>query len=524
MKRIISIIASIFLILNLFAVPTSRPKLVVEIVVDQLRTDYVEFLQSSFSDKGFNLLRDKGLYMRDVEFDVPGIDKVSSTAMLVTGAWPSDAGIPAAKVFDQKSNKMVASLSDPSTLGNFTNEAYSPANLLLSTVSDELAIDGAGLGEIHSIACDPQMAVILAGHAGTSAVWIDNITGNWASSAYYGDMPKSASQRNHRNSLAQRAGNMLWKPLLPLEKYAGLPAQKKYYSFTHTFPTADKDVFRRLVASPLGNTEITDLAIDYLNNMKLGNRGDVIDMLALGYTAAPYKYVKDGDYRIELQDTYLRLDADIARLLETIEKTVGLDNALIVVTSTGYYNDATPDDPKFKIPSGDFSTKRAVSLLNAFLSAKYGNGDYVAAFTDGQLYLNHRNLENVRADIGEVTTLAREFLCKMSGIRGAMTLSEVLACATPEAARLNRRIVPAKAADIFVDFVSGWNVTDDIVYPPVTTPVRTTLVNSPAFILGASLPQSVTSAAVPATALASTVTQLLRLRSPNGSLSRPLPL
>lgn len=509
---------------TLQAATQPRPKLVVEIVVDQLRTDYIEYLRPMFGTDGFDRLMRQGTYFRDVNFDVPGLDIASSTAIIATGANPAQAGVPSAQVFDRKTGKNVSALSDPSTLGNFTTETYSPANLLLSTVSDELAIDGAGLGAIFSIAADPQQAIILAGHAGNSAVWLNDNTGKWASTAWYGDMPQSASQRNMRTPLSSRLDTMQWKPLLKLDRYLGLPAQKRQYDFRYTFPSSDRDVYRKFAASPLGNREVTDLAIDYLNNMRLGNRGDIIDMLAIGLTAAPFKYVKDGDYRLELQDTYLRLDRDIARLLAAVDKAVGLNNALIFITSTGYYDDATPDDPKYRIPSGEFSEKRALSLLNSFLAAKYGNGDYISAFDNGQLYLNHRTLENARVSEAEATREARDFLCKMSGVRSALTQAEILAASTPEAERIRRRINPASAADIYVDIAPGWNLVCDRTYPPSVRPIRNSQVSTPALFMGTGIPARIENASIDATALAPTLTQALHLRAPNGAISRPLPL
>lgn len=520
-RFITSVLFGLVTINTMVMADPTRPRLVVQIVVDQLRTDYVEYLRGLFGDKGFNRLIKEGTYLRDVDFGVPGLDMASATAMLATGAYPADAGIPSGMVFDAKSGKMVPALHDPSTLGNFTDETYSPARLLLSTVSDELAIDGAGLAAVYSIAGTPQQAVILAGHAGNSAVWLNANTGKWASSAYYGDMPLSASQRNHRQTLTQRVDTMQWKPALDLKRYPGIPAHKRQYAFRYTFPSSDRDVYRRLIASPLGNREITSLAADYLTNMRLGQRGDVIDMLSIGLTAAPFKYVSDGDYRLELQDTYLRLDADLGRLLDVIDSTAGLDNTLVIVTSTGYYDDATPDDPKYRIPSGEFSTRRAVSLLNSYLSAKYGNGNYISAFADGALYLDHRALESARADSKEAISLAREFICKMSGVRGATTLDEILSGATQEADLLRRRVLPSEAADIYVDFAPGWNVADETTYPPTVKPVRSCTVSTPAFLMGPAVPVSTVSSPVDATTLAPTVTQVLRIRSPNGSTGRP---
>lgn len=150
--------------------------------------------------------------------------------------------------------------------------------------------------------------------------------------------------------------------------------------------------------SALANTEITDVAIDMIRSMSLGKRGDVVDMLNLAYTAAPFEYAKDGDPRAELQDTYIRLDSQLGRLFDAIDRYVGLDNTLVWVWSTGYFNDGSAIDPKYKVPTGEFSTKRASSLLNSYLSARHGNGDYIVAFHDGHLYLDHKVLESKRLD------------------------------------------------------------------------------------------------------------------------------
>lgn len=92
---------------------------------------------------------------------------------------------------------------------------------------------------------------------------------------------------------------MRWEPAMDIGLYPGIPAQKRYYPFRYTFPTNDKDAYRRWSASPMANREVTDIAIDYLKQLKAGSRGDAIGVLGIAYTAAPFKYVKDGDYRLE---------------------------------------------------------------------------------------------------------------------------------------------------------------------------------------------------------------------------------
>lgn len=503
--------------------PAPRPKLVVGIVVDQLRTDYLEYLSPLMSRCGFISLMNRGTYLRNVSYAPARLDAVSSTAMLLTGATPDKTGVPAARSWNAAKMNLTPTLTDPDFIGNFTSDAYSPRALRLSTLTDEVMIDGAGLGESWAIAIDPQQAVTMAAHAGTGALWLDHNTGKWASSTYYKDMPQVASTRNYSLPLSARLDTMQWKPMLPLESYPGLPAQKRYYPFRHTFPKSAKDVYERFAASPKANTEVTDMAVDCLRSLKLGSRGDAIDMLCVGYNLAPFKYVKDGDFRLELSDAYMRLDRDLERLLNAVDKSVGLENALIFLVSTGYYDDATIDDEKYRIPGGTFSVKRAISLLNAFLTARHGQGNYVDAWVDGGLCLNRSLLEQRGIAIDQAAREAKEFLMKMSGVEGVYTMSDLLSASSPEEDALRLCIDPQGNVDLLVEITPGWLLNDDTRYPVQTRPVRRGNYPAPAIIAGPGIPGGqVHRESVPATAIAPTVTGAMRIRQPNGSRTPPL--
>lgn len=524
MNRLItSVLFGLVTINTVVQADPSRPRLVVGIVVDQLRTDYIEYLQSQFGERGFKRLMKDGLYARNVDFHARNLDLASATAMLYTGSYPAKTGVPSAQIFNPEQLKNTPALYDASTLGNFTDDAFSPASLRLSTISDELAIDGGGLPAIYAFASDPQQAIIMAGHAGTGASWINDETGNWATTTFYKELPTPLSTRNYGNSLSSRIDTMQWKPSVPIEDFIGLPAHKRAYPFRYTFPRSDRNVYRMFEQSALANTEITDVAIDMIRSMSLGKRGDVVDMLNLAYTAAPFEYAKDGDPRAELQDTYIRLDSQLGRLFDAIDRYVGLDNTLVWVWSTGYFNDGSAIDPKYKVPTGEFSTKRASSLLNSYLSARHGNGDYIVAFHDGHLYLDHKVLESKRLDAALVAEDVRSFLCKMSGVADAFTLQDILSPSTPELEDLRLSIDPKNGGDVYVEFNPGWTVTDDTVYPSVSKIVRNSMVLSPAFIMGAETAPRVISEPVDATALSPTVAGILRIRSPNGAQSHAIP-
>jgi len=522
MNRLVtSVIFGLVTINTVMMADPTRPKLVVGIVVDQLRTDYVEYLQSLFGEKGFKRLMKDGRYIRNVDFRSAGIDAVSATAVAYTGAYPNASGITGSSYWSSERKSPVMPLEDKSQVGNFTTETISPVALRLSTISDEVAIDGAGVSAVYSIAPDPQQAVIMAGHAGNSAVWLNENSGKWATTAYYRDVPQPMSTRNYNSSLSVRIDTMTWRPALPLDRYPGIPAQKKYYPFRYAFPTSDRSVYRMFASSPLVNREVTDLAVDYIKQLNLGNRGDAIDMINVGLTAAPYKYVKDGDFRLELEDAYIRLDGQIGRLLDVIDSKVGLDNTLVFLTSTGYYDDASEDDPKYRIPSGEFSVKRALSLLNSYLSAKYGNGDYVDAYYNGHLYLDRKNIENARLRPEDIAADARSFLCRMSGVTEAFTLAEILN-PTDDLLTLRMAIDPKTCGDIVLRFAPGWTVVDDSRYPTEKRPVRYSAPLTPAFIMGPQVKTEVIETPVDAATLAPTICGVMRIRSPNGASKKSM--
>lgn len=504
-----------------YADPT-RPRLVVGIVVDQLRTDYVDYLQSLFGPNGFNRLIEKGVYLKNVDFKAPVSDSAAATMLLFSGSYPAINGIEAAEIYDPSISATRSSMHDSKVMGNFTSDTYSPVAMRVTTLADELAVDGAALTQIFSLAPDPEQALAMAGHAGTSAFWIDSNSGKWSSTTYFREQPKTVTERNHKNPISERLDTLQWKPLLDISKYPGLPAQKKYYPFKYYFPKKDRYVFERYKSSPLVNEEITDVAIDYLHTLRLGNRGDVIDMLNIGYTAEPWPYVNDGDSRLELEDSYLRLDKQLSRLFDAIEAGVGLDNTLIFLSSTGYYSDPSSYELKYRIPTGDFSMKRALSLVNAYLSAKYGNAQYTDAFKGNAVYLNHHTIEDRGLDPAEVARSARDFLCRMAGVAEVRTFRDILASASAETESLRLGIDPRTAADLYVSFTPGWNVVDDLVYPPVSSPVRDLAVNSPAFILSPQIKAEVIEEKVEATSLAPTIAGIIRIRAPNGASTRPL--
>lgn len=503
---------------------SSRPKLVVGIIVDQLRTDYLETLQDKFGAGGFRLLMDKGAFFKDVEFNVPVLNEASATAILQTGAYPRQNGIPSAEIYSPAAKSRVSVFNDPAYIGNFTTETYSPGALGVTTLTDEIAVDGKGKSLVHSIGPNAEGVIILAGHAGNSAFWINDDSGKWATSTYYKNPPAPLQNKNYNSPLVNRLDTMRWRPLKSGEYYVDIPGDKLNEGFRYTFPRSDRDVFTLYKQSPYVNADITDAATEYISGLNFGGNPGVIDVLNLGYTLAPYPAIGTGDGKYEIEDTYLRLDRDLSRLFQALDRRIGLDNVLVYVASTGYFEEPERDAGLFRLPAGSFSVKRAISLLNAYLSAKYGNASYVDQYSRGHIYLDHAAIELKNLDVARIAEESRDFLIRMSGVADAYTVSDLQ---SPAVSRLEGHRLsndPKISGDIIIEFTPGWKVSDDTRYPAEIQKNQTTAYPSPAFILSPEVSAQVVESPVEAVALAPTVAKILRIRSPNAAVSKALKL
>lgn len=502
----------------------TRPRLVVGIMVDQLRTDYLENLKDMFGPGGFRRLMNGGIYLKDVDFGVPG-DAASAAAILQTGTEPRFNGVTGKSIYEAGSRSLKPVFNDEIYIGNFTSETYSPGALRVSTLTDEIASAISGESKIHTIAPDAAEAIALAGHAANSAFWINDETGRWASTTYYPDPPVYLQNLNYNSPLISRLDTMKWTPLRPGEPYVDLTAAEVKNGFKYTFSRSDRDVFFHYKTSPMVNRDITNSAAEYISSLNLGKNPQTTDVLNLGYTLAPYAAIADGNYNYTLQDAYLRLDKDIERLLNTLDRQVGKENMLVYLVSSGYFIE--PEDSRrqnSRIPGGNFSVKRAISLLNSYFSAKYGNAAYVDSYHNRHIYLSKPLLEEKNLDPVKIAEEGRDFLVRMSGVADAFTVYDLM---NPSSHRLEEERLasdPKTSGDIILTFNPGWTVTDDSVYPPQKEENKTTYYATPGFILAPGLSPKVFTEEVPATDIAPTIARILRIRSPNGVSSKGLTL
>lgn len=502
------------------AAQTSRPQLVMGIVVDGLDPQYLDLMSPYFGQGGFNRLTREGVVIANADYGT-NLDVAGTAAVMMTGALPATTSVTGATTYDPEGLIERPAMYDPGALGNFTDQTFSPRQLSVSTLADEVRIAGGGVTRVFSIAPDPTVSVILAGHSGNAALWLNERSGNWATSTYYKDAPTTLARRNRVTPLAARLDTMQWSPVRKAEAYPGLPEHLTHYPFRYIFPRGNDHRYSLFASSPLVNTEVTDLATQLISDLKLGE-ADGVDMVNVAYTLRPFDYTKNGDNRFELMDSYLRLDRDLEQLFSTVERRLGHDKAVFYLAATPPAAVSRRDPEQWGVPFGEFSTRKARSLLNMYLMGIFGNGEWVNAFHDNQFYLNHKLIKERGVDPKAVRAEAAGLLARMSGVDRVYTIDEILTSrsdAHVEALRMS--LHPDSAGDLLLEVDPGWEVVDDMISP--VSPQRTQYVKryapatAPAYILAPGVKARTLATPVDARVLAPTVARLLRIRSPNAA-------
>jgi len=497
-----------------------RPQLAVGIVVDGLDPQYIDLLAPHMGKDGFNRLAGEGVTVANADYGT-NLDLTATAAMLMTGTDPVTNAVTGATIYDAAAMRVIPAMHDPAAVGNYTDQTYSPRRLAVSTLADECRIAGGGVTRVYAIAADPSVAVTLAGHSANAALWLNERTGNWATSTYYKDPPTTLTSRNRVSPLSVRLDTMHWEPLRGAEAYPGLPEHLTHYKFHYVFPRANDRRYAMFAASPLANAEVTDMAIGLIGDLRLG-QSDGVDMVNVSYSLRPYDYTRGDDNRYELMDSYLRLDRDIARLIGAVESRLGRGNALFFLAGTPAAPLARRDSEEWAVPYGEFSTKKASSLLNVYLMGVYGNGEWVSAFHGSQFYLNHKLIKDRGLDAKAVRAEAAGLLVRMSGVDRVYTIDQILTGrADAHADALRRGIHPDNAGDLYLEVDPGWELVDDMVSPASPQRVRYVRRYSPAtapvYILAPGLAQQTVRQTVDARRIAPTVARLLRIRRPNSA-------
>lgn len=499
----------------------ATPKLVVTLNIDQLRTDYLEAFSSLYGEKGFKRLMREGKVFCQAEMPFSKPDRASATATLFTGCSPATHGIIAGKWMDMSTLTPRNCVDDPNYMGNYTNQSSSPAQLLTSTVADELKIATRNNAKVYAIAPYRDAAILSAGHAADGAFWLNNKNGKWCSTTYYQEFPEWLNQYNDSCSVDFRIKDIVWTPLRPVADYKYL-SDWRTEPFKYIFETERENKFYRLSASPFVNDEVNLLAARLLEKSGVGRDG-IPDLLALTYYAGNYNHRSTRECAMEMQDTYIRLDRSIATLLELIDKQVGLQNTIVCITSTGYADPEPADTGIYRIPGGEFHLNRCATLLNMYLMATYGAGQYVEAYYDQQIYLNHKLLEDKQLDLTEILEKSAAFLVQFSGVDKVYTSHQLLLGSwSPQIDPVRNSYHRKRSGDLVVEVLPGWTIVRD--NGADSRVVRSAETPAPLILMGGGIKAEIVRTPVSTDRIAPTLTKVMRIRAPNGCKASPLNL
>ena len=380
-----------------------------------------------------------------------------------------------------------------------------------------MATEGKSL--VYSISPFRDAAVLGAGHAADGAFWMNHLTGRWCGSTYYGNLPTWVTATDRSNPLDEQLKNLSWQPLSDLSGNFSYFLQKGMNKpFDYKFKGDHR--FSAFSTSGLVNEHISQFALACLNGSGIGN-DDITDYLFITYYAGNYEHQPVSEKPMEMQDIYLRLDKALVSLIDGIEKKIGLDKVLIVVTSTGYSDEETTDLSPYRIPTGTFYMNRTAGLLNMYLMAIFGQGQYIEASYGNEIYLNHKLLESKQLSVADVMERCQELLLQSDGVKDVYTSQRLLLGAwTPGISRIRNSYNPKTSGDILVQVAPGWRLYNEETKD--NRLVRESYVPFPIIFLGNGIQPETIETPVTTDCIAPTLSQVMRIRAPNACSSAAL--
>lgn len=425
---------------------STKPKLVVGLVIDQMRWDYLYRYQDLYGPNGFKRLLKDGFSAENTMIPyVPTYTAVGHTC-IYTGSVPAVTGIVGNNWFDKTTGKNVYCTEDStvSTVGSNSRAGkMSPDNLWVTTITDELRLSNNFKSKVIGIALKDRGAILPAGHSANAAFWYD--AGKWITSTHYMNaLPEWVRVYNDKD-LAGAYMAKDWNTLLPINKYDLSTEDDKPYEnkirgeSTVTFPhrlslIPDSFKYESFRTTPMANTFTFDFAKAVIDNEKMGSNS-VTDFLAVSISSTDYVGHSFGPNSIEIEDTYLRLDKDIAEFLAYLDTKLGKGNYTLFLSA----DHAVAHIPAFlaehKIPGGTFEEADLRKELNNLLETNFGLKGMVQSLQNYQVYLNCDEIEKQGKDVKMIKKAIIKLLKQKPSIVNAFELDEMAETTLPEPQR-----------------------------------------------------------------------------------------
>jgi predicted AlkP superfamily pyrophosphatase or phosphodiesterase len=479
-----------------------KPKLVLAIVVDQFRYDYLIRFRSEYHGGLARLLSQGAVFTNAGYIHVPAVTAVGHSTVL-TGATPSTSGIVANEWFDRDEGVHVTSVSDSHTqlLGG-SGTGSSPNRLLVSTIGDELKMAGGGQPRVIGVSLKDRAAILPSGHMADGAFWFDTKTGNFVSSTYYYKaLPAWVEQFN-----APR----------PAEQYRGVTW------LGHKLPDDNARLFEEIEVSPFGNELLEAFAERALASEQLGTR-EFTDLLTVSFSSNDYVGHRYGPDSPEVRQTALATDRLLEKLFQAVDARVGAGNYLVVFTADHGVAPVPEVNVARKMPGGRIDLAAIKATVQIALVKKYGAAEWVAGAWDLAVYLNREPVARFKLDLAEVETEAARAIQALPHISRVYTLEEMkrgwgLRDSVTQKVANGYHLRRGPDIELILDpywIVGTANATTHAAPYSYDTHV-------PVIFLGPGIRPGLYHAPVAVNDIAPTLATILEIETPSGSVGRPL--
>jgi len=468
-----------------------KPKLVLQITVDQLRGDMPTRYMKNMGEGGFRYLQEKGIWYANAHYGHSNTETVVGHTTLATGADPSEHGMISNVWFDRVTGKLVYNIEDKNysilspnanisksnevdpTQRMATADGRSPANILVSTFSDELALQSNGKAKIFAVSVKDRGAVTMAGQSG-KAFWFSKKSGEFITSSYYYDAYPNWVNAWNQQKKSQKYANTAWSLLKDKSTYTFANSDDNAWevdidgfgrTFPHNYQSADGKYFNSLLTfSPAGDELTLDFAKAIVDNERLGE-DNITDYLSISFSSTDYIGHFFGPSSLEAEDNMLRLDRTLANLFAYIDKKIGLENTLIILSADHGVAEASAFLQAKGIDAGYVS----VDKLNKgpyfpALKKKFGVGkSLVRKYFPPHLYLDHKVIRNKGLSLVEVEHAVADELMKIDGIARVVSGSDLRNNSLPLSALNNaaiRNYHKQRSGDLLVLFKTNYYAND----------------------------------------------------------------
>lgn len=399
------------------------PKLVVGIVIDQMRFDYLYRYYDQFSENGFKRLMNQGMNFTYAQYNYIPTYTAPGHASIYTGSTPYYHGIISNDWYDKDLKKTIYCTSDTAyqTVGaNNSSGQMSPRRLLATTIGDELRMSDNGLSKVYSVSIKDRASILPGGHMANAAYWYDSKSGHFVTSTYYtAALPEWVNKFNDGEQALKLMAKG-WNLSLPLRDYTrSMPDngageadvfKEGKTTFPHAFSTLSaSEKLDKIRSSPFGNDLLAEFVLALIKNEKPG-QGAYTDMLAVSFSSTDYIGHAYGPNSVEIMDTYIKLDKQIARLLEALDNSPGKGNYILFLTADHAVKPNGEYLQQNRIPNGNLESSVVADSLRRFCSRYFGYSDVIETVEDNQVYYNQKALLAHKTDLHLLNTVLVNYL------------------------------------------------------------------------------------------------------------------